>query len=979
MTTQVQRELGIKGVETTLDLSTMLGRQRIAVERIDGLIVQRLDKRTEVDLPKTYSRQTIPSRRDQIPKPENVNNWPHLKGIQGKIPPYDEDVDIGLLIGCNCPKAITPTEVIRGKGEEPYAVRTLLGWSIVGPVATSNTPRDGHALDSTCHLTLTREVISGASDSANQLSFILHGKTKEVINPSAINQMFELDFLEHKNKSKHGLSKEDRKFIQIAEKGIQHRDDGHYELPLPLKNETIQLPNNKTVALHRLNQLKRRFVGRNGQKYYTDYSEFMKNLIKNGYAERVPEMSESEHTSHGQVQEKANVWYIPHHGVYHPKKPNKIRVVFDCAAEYESESLNKHLLQGPDLTNNLTGVLCRFRQEQIAFMCDIEAMFHQVKVSEEYRDLLRFLWWEDGDLTKETKEYRMTVHSFGATSSPGCANFALKSTANDFEEEFGANAADFVRKGFYVDDGLKSILLVDDAVKLIVSVKQMCSKGGFRLHKFVSNSKEVIRRIPEQDRADGVKELDLDLDSLPLERTLGVHWCVESDCFQFAIVLQDKPCTRRGILSTVSSIFDPLGFVAPLLLDGKSILQDLCRHDVGWDDPIPEDIKAKWEKWRSDLLEVQRISIPRCYKPDGFGRVVSAQLHHFSDACVKGYGQCSYLRLVDENQRVHCSFVMGKSRVAPLKPVTIPRLELTAALCSVRISQQLRRELEYTIDKEYFWTDSRVVLGYIANESRRFHVFVANRVQEIQENTSIEQWKYVESKQNPADEASRGLRTQELLNSRWITGPAFLWENENKWLPREDHKLQENDPEVKKSVAMATTTTTPIVQARSETLSLAERIGYFSDWHRAKRAVALCQRYLRVLRDRALNKTCIHGEVQVLDVSDLKNAESAIIRDAQIKSFKEEIEVLQKMKQENTDPDSRVFAQQRKTSMKTSSSLYKLDPFLDENGILRVGGRLRRASLTEEVKFPIILPRNSHVTKLIVKHFHERHNIKAKG
>ena len=309
-----------------------------------------------------------------------------------------------------------------------------------------------------------------------------------------------------------------------------------------------------------------------------------------------------------------------------------------------------------------------------------------------------------------------------------------------------------------------------------------------------------------------MKELDLDLDSLPLERAIGVHWYVESDCFQFVIVLQDKPCTRRGILSTVSSIFDPLGFVAPLLLDGKSILQDLCRHEVGWDDPIPEDIKVKWEKWRSDLLEVQRISIPR-YKPDDFGRVVNAQLHHFSDASVKGYGQCSYLRLVDENQRVHCSFVMGKSRVAPLKPVTIPRLELTAAVCSVRIRQRLRLELEYTIDKEYFWTDSRVVLGYIANESRRFHVFVANRVQEIQENTSIDQWKYVESKQNPADEASRGLKTQELLHSRWITGPAFLWENENKWLPKEDHKLPENDPEVKKSVAMATTT---IVQAHSE-------------------------------------------------------------------------------------------------------------------------------------------------------------------
>jgi len=338
---------------------------------------------------------------------------------------------------------------------------------------------------------------------------------------------------------------------------------------------------------------------------------------------------------------------------------------------------------------------------------------------------------------------------------------------------------------------------------------------------------------------------------------------------------------------------------------------------VGWDDPIPDEVKVKWEKWRSDLLEVQRITIPRCYRPDNFGRVVNAQLHHFSDASVKGYGQCSYLRLVNENQRVHCAFVMGKSRVAPLKPVTIPRLELTAAVCSViRISQQLRRELECTIDQEYFWTDSKVVLGYIANESRRFHVFVANRVQEIQENTSVDQWKYVESKQNPADEASRSLKTQELLNSRLLTGPEFLWENENLFINNgsQVHEVQENDPEVKTSVAMATTASTKIVQAHSEKLSYAKRVEYFCDWFRAMRAVALCQPYIRLLRDHALKNQCSHEEVQRLNTSDLKSAECAIIRDAQIEAVEEEVVVLQKMKQENADPDSRVFAQQRKAN-----------------------------------------------------------------
>ena len=216
----------------------------------------------------------------------------------------------------------------------------------------------------------------------------------------------------------------------------------------------------------------------------------------------------------------------------------------------------------------------------------------------------------------------MTVHLFGATSSPGCANFALKSTADDHEAEFGTAAANFLRNDFYVDDGLKSVGTVQEAVKLIKNTKVMCDKGGFNLHKFVSNSKEVLKEIPESDRADGIKDIDLDLDSLPLECTLGVQWCVETDCFQFRIVLQDKPCTRRSILSTISSIFDPLGFVSPLLLQGKSILQELCRQDLDWDDPIPDETKAKWQRWRTELMQLERISIPRCFKPDNFDRVI---------------------------------------------------------------------------------------------------------------------------------------------------------------------------------------------------------------------------------------------------------------------------------------------------------------------------------------------------------------------
>ena len=249
-----------------------------------------------------------------------------------------------------------------------------------------------------------------------------------------------------------------------------------------------------------------------------------------------------------------------------------------------------------------------------------------------------------------------------------------------------------------------------------------------RLHKFISTSKEVIAKIAPEDRAKGVKDLDLHSDILPIERALGVQWCVESDTFQFRIVLQDKPLTRRGILSTVSSVYDPLGFLTPVILTGRQILQSLCRDKSDWDDPVPEPLRHKWERWRSSLQHLEKLKIQRCYKPPTFGNVTSVRLHHFSQASDHGYGQCSYLRLTDDTGQVHCSFVMGKARVTPLKPVTIPPLELTAALLSVRVSASLREELEYEQITEVFYTDSQVVLGYIKNDAGRFHVFMANRV-----------------------------------------------------------------------------------------------------------------------------------------------------------------------------------------------------------------------------------------------------------
>ena len=214
-------------------------------------------------------------------------------------------------------------------------------------------------------------------------------------------------------------------------------------------------------------------------------------------------------------------------------------MVFDASVEFKGGSLNKHLLQRPDLTNSLTRVLCRFRKEPVAFICDIEGMFHQVNVNDEYRNLLRFQWWEEGDVEGPLVKYCMTVHLFGAVSSPGCSNFALKTTANDFEEECGNEAVEFVRHDFYVDDGLKSVSSVKEAIDLIESTKTLCMKGGFKLHKFISYRREVMEAIPVEQLAKEIKEVDMTKDLLPIERALGVQWFIESDESHFRAELKD--------------------------------------------------------------------------------------------------------------------------------------------------------------------------------------------------------------------------------------------------------------------------------------------------------------------------------------------------------------------------------------------------------------------------------------------------------
>ncbi|XP_064629229.1 uncharacterized protein LOC135488521 [Lineus longissimus] len=352
----------------------------------------------------------------------------------------------------------------------------------------------------------------------------------------------------------------------------------------------------------------------------------------------------------------------------------------------------------------------------------------------------------------------------------------------------------------------------------------------------------------------------------------------------------------------------------------------------------------EWERWRQELMILAGLEIPRCYKPDNFGEVKKVELHHFSDASLVGYGQCSYLRMIDENNNVDTALVMAKSRVVPSKPITIPRLELTAAVTSVKISKFLRRELQYEDLTEVFWTDSMVVLGYIANDAKRFHIYVANRVQKIRDNTAVEQWRHIATDNNPADLTSRGANARELIDSQlWWKGPAFLSTLKPLSLCKIDN-LGEGDPEIKK---MTTLATGAVIEAD---IGLLPRLQRFSSWYKAKRAVAVCLRF----KERLLNRTARFSTYKPVTAEEISQAEMLILKTVQAEAYSEEMPILRGIKAVDDNADqkgstNRDSCRRRDLVLKKSSSLYRLDPYLDENDIIRVGGRIRRANVPRGV------------------------------
>ena len=894
-------ELGCNSFAKNLSVTTMHHKNALTKTRvINNLEILDLDENESELIPVAYSRDPWPFDENDSPKSSDINNFSYLKNI-----PFNFiDSDIGILLGLNHSEVMKPLRVVSSEDENtPYATLHKFGWALNGPVHNNSN------LNKKCFRIKTESV----SEINRQFREFC---SREFIDPNPCS--FEPSVL-------------DKMWNEKVLNSLKKGSDNKFEICLPFKDDLVSFPDNRKQVLSRLMSSKKKLES--NTEFYEEYCDFMNLMLNNNFAEKVPEEE--------LVTEPGKSWYLFHFGVYHKRK-NKLRIVFDASLKYDGISLNSSLLQGPDLTNSLLGVLLRFRENKFALSGDIEKMFYNIRVPKNQRDFLRFLWFPDNDLTKEPAVYRVVVHIFGAVSSPSIANFALRNSALTTQaQKFSSKVRDTVGKNFYVDDLMISADTHYELNQLKIDVTEMLSDSGFKLTNFSSNSRFVLKNMIPNELSPNFRLIDLKKDELPNERALGVLWEVENDNFCFKVNLPEKSSTKRNVLSTVFSVYDPIGFISPVLLPAKKLFQMTCHENLSWDDPLSEDIKNRWKAWLNDLQLLENFKIPRCIKP--LTDITEIQLHLFSDGSEIAYASTCYLRCLAGNNQVSCSFIISKSHLVPLKGnsvSTIPRIELNAAKLSVNLYLKLMNELTINIDEAYFWTDSMSVLKYINNVNSRYQRFVANRISFIREHSKVENWCYVPSNQNPADIATRPIDVNKFLNcSVWTEGPKFLGESKSSW-PKINDKLElpENDPEIIKSKL--------VFCSNLSDKSINILFESSSSWYIIRIRVAWILQFMYNLKNK-------DWSTKKLTLNIINEAENAIWRIIQNSYF-----------------HSTLLSLKTKNLIPKNDRLIKLNPFIDNSGLLRVGGRLENSTAPFETKHPLIIPNNHHLSKVLINHIH---------
>ncbi|XP_052762257.1 uncharacterized protein LOC128204895 [Mya arenaria] len=701
-------------------------------------------------------------------------------------------------------------------------------------------------------------------------------------------------------------------------------EDNRYHVCWPWKEDDYELPTNKELAIGRLKSTVKRL--KSNPQLLQKYDGVIKDQLNNGIIERV-NTDESNSRTH----------YIPHHAVITPQKSTtKVRVVYDASAKTkkDNKSLNECLYRGPVMLNNMCGILMRFRLHRVALVSDIEKAFLQIGLQDDQRDVTRFFWLKD--ITNPSTDqhniqtYRFKRVPFGVISSP----FLLGATIETHLDSYHSGIGNKIKHDIYVDNLITGTENAEEGKYVYTTAKSIFKDGAMNLREWVSNSMEVTDIFAPEDKA---KTENVNI--------LGHVWNVHTDTLSLRPVsFERNQCTtKRNVLQKLASVFDPLGLVSPVVLTAKLFMQNMWRKQMLWDDSLALNDLDNWNNIENNLSNSQNIHVPRYAGFQSTSSVVH-KLLCFCDASEKAYAIVIYL-YQNNQSKVVTQLTFAKTRLAPIKQMSIPKLELMAVLIGIRCLKFVKEQLHISVYETYLWTDSKCVL-YWLKSTKELPVFVKNRVKEIRESTDV-RFRYVPTAENPADIATRGITVENLqAETLWWFGPRWLIEEH--WPvydPDLDFGIEHSEHDSVENIMMTHDIHKDNANSLPSTFEGPLKIDLlrFSSITRLLRVTALALRFIDRLKGKQVN-----GH---LATSEIHNAEYLWIAHIQHNYYKDVFEAIAA----NTHNNFRS----------------QLGVFIDEKGLLRCKGRLMNVNLCENARLPILLPKGDRFTELVIDKIHK--------
>ena len=807
--------------------------------------------------------------------------------------------EIDLLIGSDFYWSLVTGKIKRGKEEDLVAIETDFGWVLNGPIneKIANT-----------HVALVHEAPAHVMN-------VCCEPTKIECLENDLNKLWDLETLGIKQNEKPNYDR----FIE----NIKQNDEKRYETTLPFKETHPLIYDHFDLCEKRLKQLFTKLKG--DEELLKKYNDVFEEQLKLGIIEEAPEESEV-----------GECHYLPHHAVFREERTTtKLRVVFDASASSEGPSLNDCLYKGPQLTPLIFDILHRFRTYEVALTSDIEKAFLQISIDPKERDFLRFLWYDDvfsdSPRLKRLRFARMTI---GLTSSPFLLNGSIEKHMKKYQ--FDKPFIEKVKNSFYVDDFSGGDDSFENCFELFKKLKLRFAEGFFNLRKWRTNNEKLRKLISEN------------INEINPQKILGVLWdeindTLIFDFFEICKLSKTLLPTKRNILKILAMFFDPIGVLQPLIINLKILFQKVCKEKFDWDQEISQELKGEWEMIINSIESAGKIQIPRkitTQNDSENNNVEKIELHGFSDASYQNYGACIYLKTFFKSGEISVHLITSKSRLAPIKGTTIPRLELLGNLLLSRLMNSVEKALSKVlkISESYFWTDSQITLAWIGAHEKEFQTFIENRVQEIRKLTNVKSWFYCNTKNNPADLLTRLQKIEDFQNcKKWWFGPEFLHEKTINYNLKVSSNRDKTPDELKASVLVENQIDSGV------SFENVIEIKRFNSLLKLLKVTAWVHRFIKNLKNKLKNKEILLKPF--ITGTELQNVQSKWIKENQKSFDKNKLNKLNK----------------------------ELKIFCDENGLLRCEGRLKNAPLPLEAKRPILINSEHDLAKLIVNYIHTKH------